>query len=287
MLAHFLLDQEVTIMEFIKAIILGIIQGLTEFLPVSSSGHLVIFQKFMNVKTDMFFDVMLHVGTLISVFIVYWDDILKMFIEFFSMITDAVRGKFTLKNPYRRFVLMVIIGCIPTGLMGIFLNDFFESLFNGFTFIGYTLLITGVILWLGQRLGNGRKNMSKISVIDALVVGIFQGIAITPGISRSGSTIVGGLLRGFDRELATKFSFIISIPTILGAALLEGKDVIKAGTFMVNPMLTLSGMIAAAISGIFAIKIMIKTLNNGKLHYFSYYCWSLGLFILIYSALGM
>lgn len=274
-------------MEFLKAVILGIVQGLTEFLPVSSSGHLVIFQNFINMKTDLFFDVMLHVGTLISVFIVYWEDISRMFIEFLAMIRDAIKGKFSLKNPYRRFTFMVIIACIPTGLMGVFLNDYFEQLFGGFTFVGFALIITGAVLVIGEKLGNGHKSMGNINIVDALVIGIFQGIAITPGISRSGSTIVGGLFRGFNRELATKFSFIVSIPTVLGAALLEGKDALEVGILSVNLVAMLSGIIASAVAGVFAIKVMIRILNRGKLHYFSYYCWAMGLFVIIYSVLKL
>lgn len=268
-------------MNLLQAIVLGIVQGFTEFLPVSSSGHLVLFQFFFGISTDtnVIFDVMVHIGTLISVVIVFYKDIAHLVKEFFLMLIDLFKGRgFSIKgNPYRNMLTMIIIGTIPTGVMGIVFNDIFERLFTSVRIVSLTLLITGILLFIIDKLDKGYKKAQDIKVNDALIVGLFQGFAITPGISRSGSTIFAGLLRGFDRDIATRFSFIMSIPAIAGAAFLEGKD------YLINPTagdglgLMFIGMLTAAISGTFAIKFLVKLLIKGKLHYFSYYCWALGI----------
>lgn len=267
---------------------MGLVQGLTEFLPVSSSGHLVALQQIFKIQeASMAFDVILHLGTLLAVFAFFWNDIVSMVREIFLWIGELIGVKKRKANPndkgYRVMVLMIIVASIPTAIIGLFFNDLFERLFSSIHIVGYTLLITGIILWLSNKLVLGRKEAKDIKIADAITIGLFQGLAITPGISRSGSTIFAGMLRGFNPELATKFSFLASIPAILGAALLEGIKVLKAGQGFINIGPAIIGFVVAAISGYFAIKLLVDLINKRKLYYFSYYCWGAGLFIIIYS----
>lgn len=274
-------------MNLLQAIIMGIVQGLTEFLPISSSGHLVLLENLIGVKaeTGIFFAVMLHVGTLFSVVIVFYKDIFHIIREFFLMTGEMLKGRglAVKRNPYRNMAVMIIIATIPTGVIGIVFNDMFEGLFSSVRAVSVTLLVTGIILYISDKLNKGRKKPEDIRVKDAVVVGLFQGAAITPGISRSGSTIFGGLLMGFNRELATKFSFILSIPAIGGAALLEGMEFIEKPAVHQSLFITVAGMLSAAVAGTFAIRFLVVLLNRGKLHYFSYYCWCIGILALIAS----
>lgn len=275
-------------MSIFYAILLGLVQGLTEFLPVSSSGHLVAFQQIFNIQeASMAFDVVLHLGTLVAVFAYYWHDILSMIIEFFIWIGELVgirKAKPDRRNDgYRVMMFMIIIATIPTAIIGFAFNDLFEKMFSSIRMIGFTLLITGILLWISNKMVKGRKQAKDISAADAVSIGLLQGLAITPGISRSGTTIFAGMLRGFDTELATKFSFLLSIPAILGAALLEGRKVIKLGQGLTDVFPTLVGFTVAAVSGYFAIRFLVNLINRKKLHYFSYYCWGAGLFIILYS----
>ncbi len=273
-------------MTILKAIILGIIQGLTEFLPVSSSGHLAVAQQLLKVPEDriLFFTIMLHLGTLFSIFFVYSKDIAIIIVEFFRLIREAVTGKgFKINNEHRKLGIFIIIATIPTGLIGILFGDIFESFFSSTLIIGIALLITGTLLWTAEKFGSGKRDIQDMQWTDAAVVGIFQGLAITPGISRSGSTIVGSLFRGFNKELATKFSFLISIPSILGAAVLEFKDVFKFGMGDISTGIIIIGVLTAFISGLFAIKTLINLIKKEKLYYFSFYTWAVGLIIIIMS----
>ena len=266
---------------------MGLVQGLTEFLPVSSSGHLVLANNLLGIQTGtgILFEVMLHLGTLVSVFIVFYRDIYNMVAEFFIMSRDFVRGKGPrLKSsPYRVMLVMVLVATIPTGIIGFLFNDFLERAFGSTRIVSVMLLVTGTLLYIANGLEDGVKGPARIRISDALIVGIFQGLAITPGISRSGSTIFAGLLRGFTRELATRFSFIMSIPAILGAAVLEFSD--YSGAALPSGQLTvmLAGTAMAAVAGTIAIRFLIGLLSRGKLHYFSYYCWLVGLTGLIAS----
>lgn len=273
-------------MTVFKAIILGIVQGLTEFLPVSSSGHLALAQQLLGVPEDriLFFTIMLHLGTLFSIFFVYYDDIITIIIEFFRLIGEFIRGKgFKVNNEYRKLGLFIIIATIPTGLMGLVLGDLFESFYSSTIIIGFALLLTGSLLWLAEKSNSGKRNIKHMTWLDASIVGIFQGLAITPGLSRSGSTIVGSLFRGFNKELATKFSFLISIPAILGASLLEFKDVFEVGIGDFSIGLVIVGVLAAFISGLFAIRTLINFIKKEKLYYFSFYTWLAGLAVIIVS----
>ncbi len=251
------------IIDAFQAILLGLVQGLTEFLPVSSSGHLVITQSLLGIEGDvLIFDVFVHLGTLVAVFVAFWGDIVAL-----------------LKKPFCRFTLLIIIGCIPAALMGFFLDDFFSGLFNSLTAVAIALIITGILLFISDRF-NGQKTINEMKITDALIVGVFQGCAIAPGLSRSGSTIFGSLICGLKRSEAAKFSFIISIPVILGAAAKEIFDVTQ-GTGGVIEWTYFLGAAVAAVSGYVAIRIFLKLLEKKSMRYFSIYVWIVAAALLI------
>lgn len=270
-------------MTIFQSIILGIFQGITEFLPISSSGHLVLLQHFFGIKEgNLFFTEMLHFGTLISIFVVYFKDIIRIIVEFFKMLGNGFKNKrLKITNSYQRLGVLIIVGSIPTALMGILLEKQFEKLYSSISTIGFAFLITGILLWIADKNPSENKKARDMTISDALVIGTFQGIAIAPGISRSGSTIVGGLFRGLNRKLATEFSFLMALPATLGAAILGIKDVIESGTEITFSMPLLIGIIISAIVGIFSINILVGLLQKKKLHYFSYYLWVLGIILII------
>ncbi|ADG82262.1 undecaprenyl-diphosphate phosphatase [Thermincola potens] len=258
-------------MTVLQAAILGLIQGLTEFLPISSSGHLVLFQRFFGLsKGVLTFDVFVHLGTLVAVFAVFWQDILAL-----------------LKKPWQRLTALIITGTIPTGIMGLGLKDFFEKIFASGSTLGVEFIATGVILWWAESIRQRNKGVDQITYADAAFVGFMQGVAILPAISRSGLTIAGALFRGIDRDTAARFSFLISIPAILGAALVDGKDVIEAGTVGVGTIPLIVGTVVSAVAGYFAIRIMLRILRQGTLKVFSYYVWALGILVIILQLTGI
>lgn len=271
-----------------QAIILGLIQGLAEFLPISSSGHLALAQHFFGINSDsvLIFAVLLHVGTLISVFIVYWKDILGLIYEFFGTFADLVKTKrFDVnKNATRRMCWLIITATVPTAVIGFLFDEKFEKLYSNVLAIGICLVITGCILFAAEKWGKNLYGIKNTKFKHAITVGILQGCAIAPGISRSGSTIVGGLACGLKREWAVRFAFLVSIPPILGSVILELPDALAAGT--VDSSLTvpiLAGVIVSAVSGLIAIKGMIRLVSGKKLSYFSYYTWILGISVIVYS----
>ena len=274
-------------MDYLTAVILGLVQGLTEFLPVSSSGHLALLQKFFGVSADnvLFFTVMLHVGTLVSVFIMYHKDIWELIVELFLTFKDIFTGKGLRldERPTRKLGVLIIVATIPTAIIGFAFNDFFEGLYANILFIGIGFLITGTEMFIAERIGSNSRDLDQMNMRNAAFIGVLQGIAIYPGISRSGSTMVGGLLTGLKRDFAVRFAFLISIPSIMGSALLEGKDAIEEGVDpgIMGPVLV--GMVVAAVSGVIAIKAMIKVVSDRKLKYLSYYVWALGAAVIIYS----
>ncbi|ABR50413.1 putative undecaprenol kinase [Alkaliphilus metalliredigens QYMF] len=271
-----------------KAILLGIVQGLTEFLPVSSSGHLAVTQHLLGVPEDriLFLTILLHVGTLFSVFFVYADDIFMICKEFILMIVDLLTGKgIRVNNQYRKLGLLIIVATIPTGIIGLFFKDLFTSFYNSTLIIGISLLVTGTLLWTAEKVNTGKRDIKDMNWFDAVIVGLFQGLAITPGISRSGSTIVGSLFRGFNKELATKFSFLISIPAILGATVFEVKDVLEVGLGDFTLTMLIAGVLASFLSGVFAIRTLINFIKKEKLYYFSYYTWTVGSIVILFSLL--
>ncbi len=270
-------------MTILTAIILGIVQGLTEFLPISSSGHLVIFQHFLGVKEPgIYFEVAVHLGTLVSIGIVFWKDIIGMLHAFFGLFS---RRKFRTTEEQRSIQLIkyIILGSIPTAIIGFLLEPIFEGFFESVYLVGWTLLITGIILWIADHAAHGRKEIFGMKGIDAILIGIAQGAAITPGISRSGSTIAAGLLLGLNRETATRYSFLLSIPAVVGASIFKLKDLFEMGAVDIPFMPLIVATVTSIVFGVMAILLVMKALKQGKLKYFSYYCWLLGTFIILYQ----
>ncbi|MCI8609178.1 MAG: undecaprenyl-diphosphate phosphatase [Firmicutes bacterium] len=278
-------------MTYFEAAILGLVQGLAEFLPISSSGHLALLEQVFGIKEDqvLLFAVLLHVGTLVSVFIVYWKDIWELILELFLTIKDLCTGKgLRLKErPVRKLGVLIIIATIPTGLIGIIGGDFFDSLYTSVMPIGIGLIITGFLLFLAERFGDSRRGLEQMNFRNAFFIGLVQGVAICPGISRSGSTLFGSLICNLDRKFAVKFVFLISIPSILGSAVLEVPAALENGFDMAQLGPVLVGMVVAAVSGLIAIKTMIKVVSDKKLSYFSYYVWALGAIVVIYGIFTM
>lgn len=281
-------------MSILQAIIMGIIQGLTEFLPVSSSGHLAIMKNLLGVKTDtgLLFDVLLHVATLIAVCAVMFREIIKLAADFIFIIRDLfinigrafknifVQEKAPYKviasTSYRKFVIMLLISTIPTGILGYLMKDMIESVGGALLAPGICLLVTGVILLISDFLEDGMKKPKDANYGDAFVVGVAQGVATLPGLSRSGATITACLLCGFDRRFAVKYSFIMSIPAIIGALILELKDL--GGTQVESSEIVVYciGMIAAAVVGYIAIRLMLTIVQNRYFRYFAFYCLGIG-----------
>lgn len=269
---------------YLSAVLMGILQGVAEFLPISSSGHLALFQHFFGVEnyeeTQMFFTVLLHLGTLISVFVYYWHDILDMIREFFLLLGSLFsrKGTHEIRNtpPARRMVLLIIVATLP--LFGILpVKDYIESAMNNVTFVSAALIATGFILFFSDRMARGRKTARTATMTDALLVGCAQAFGTLPGISRSGSTISAGLLRGYDRNFAVRFSFLMSLPAVLGANILTLKDVIEEGGIDTTLLpVYLVGMVVAAVVGYFAIRLVNLLADKGKFGAFAWYCWAAG-----------
>ena len=252
-------------MELLKSIFLGIIQGLTEFLPVSSSGHLVLFENILNLKFEgVAFETVLHAGTLLSLAVYFFKDIRKLAFNGFS-------GRNTEE---RRMLLYIILGTIPTGLIGLPLEKFFDS-FKSVPFVAVMLMITGLIVYAGSR--PQKAEGRKIKLLDSIIIGICQGIAVIPGISRSGITISSGILRGIDRNEAARFSFLLSMPAVFGAFVLQLKHISKLDASLA---VLAGGFLASFISGLIALKFLFGIIGRGKFRVFSYYCLAAGIFIL-------
>ena len=257
----------------------------TAGVPRSSSGHLALFQAFFGMEnmeeTQMFFTVLLHFGTLISVFIVYWRDIVEMIREFFLGIAALVsRREGGTPPPARRMVLMIIIATLPLFAV-LLIKDKVDALFGNTIFVSCALIATGFLLFFSDRISQGRKTAKNATVVDALIVGCAQAVATVPGLSRSGTTISVGMLRGFDRKFAVRFSFLMSLPAILGANILEFKDAVELGIDAGMMPVYLVGVAVAAVVGYFAIRLVNMLADKGKFGKFSYYCWAVGLGSLI------
>ena len=268
-------------MSLLNALILGLIQGVAEFLPISSSGHLSIAQNLLGLKVegtkDVFFDVLLHLGTLAAVFVAYWKDIREMILEFFRTIGDFRRGGMPRSiPPARRLILLIIVGTLPLFLV-LPVQELVEGLYDNTYFVGGALLVTGALLFVCDRVRRGRKNEKTATVLDAALVGVGQAIATCPGISRSGTTICVGCFRGLERRFAVRFAFLLSIPAVLGANLLQIKDVAEAGGIDVKLLpVYIAGVAAAAVSGYLSICLVRMVANKGKFGAFAYYCWAAG-----------
>jgi len=271
-----------------EAILLGIIQGLTEFLPVSSSGHLVLFQQIFGLKeAELFFDVCVHLGTLVAVILVFHREIGNIIAALLRLVSLAgQKDKFRQRvdsDPDAKMALLIIIGSIPTAILGLMFHNIADRLFSAPFFTGLMLVVTGSLLWLTRRARlNGEKTgLTGFSRTKAFFIGIVQGLAIIPGISRSGSTISIGLLLGINRETAARYSFLLSIPAIVGAGLLSLKD----GLSQVDPVIRLSllGAGSAALVGYGALKVLLRMVKTGHLYVFAPYCWLVGILAIVLS----
>lgn len=263
-------------MSILNAIILGIVQGLTEFLPVSSSGHLVLLQKIFGItEPALFFDTMLHTGTLLAVFIVLWKDIWGI-----------------LKKIIQPVTLYLILATIPAVIAALVFDDTIEHIFESGNYLGLCFLLTSALLVSSEILSrhaavnNSQKKAGDMNWLDALIIGVMQAVAIAPGISRSGATISGALFRKLNRDFAARFSFLLSIPAILGAVVLQTKTLVTAetaaaGAENISAAAIIAGTISAAIVGFFAVKLMLKIIKERSLFGFAVYTGVLGILILI------
>ena len=275
-------------------IFLGIIQGLTEFLPISSSGHLVIFQHLVGLKDpELLLDISLHIGTLLAICIFFWSDIRAMVTECRAYLVNLLRqtkpAGLPLKGmnvqrdetqqfPYATLAFWVLLGVIPTALTGIAFRQLFQQMFGSTLVVGIMLMVTGTILGVSRLIPDQAMKRRSIGLATALAVGLAQGAAITPGISRSGITIVCGLVCGLDRELAGRFSFLISIPAIIGALAMQF-DMTEIGELGYAALMT--GIVISFLTGLIALKITMNYVKRGKLHYFLPYCFLAGMVALI------
>ena len=254
-------------MTLLEAIILGIVQGLTEFLPVSSSGHLALGHIFFGLEEEgLLFSIVIHVGTLIPVLIVFWRDIWAL-----------------VKRPFQKMTFMLLIATGPAAVVGIFLEDRVEQAFMSLQALAIGFLITGTVLIFTDRFLKNSKKAGEIAYLDAVIVGLAQAVAIFPGISRSGSTIAASLSRGIVREDAAKFAFLMSIPVILGATLLQIIHVARGSIILedINFVNLGAGFVAAALSGYLAVNFMLAAVKKAKLRYFAYYVLTLAAVITV------
>ncbi|MFR3291422.1 MAG: undecaprenyl-diphosphate phosphatase [Lachnospiraceae bacterium] len=272
-----------------SAIILGIVQGVAEFLPISSSGHLAVLQNLFDLSAGedhLFFDVLLHLGTLISICVCYWGDIVAMVREVFIVLRGGRRADGTPVQGHlgaARLLLMIVVGTLPLFLV-LPINDKVEELYYITPFIGAALLLTGCVLFVSDKMTPGTRTERNMRFRDALTIGLCQCVATIPGLSRSGATITAGIATGLDRTFAMKYSFLLSLPAVLGANLLSfikaiGEESIEASLIPAY----LLGMLAAMLSGIAAISLMKLIAKKSKFGWFAYYCWGAGVLTIILS----
>jgi|LGVF01.1.fsa_nt_gb undecaprenyl-diphosphatase len=283
-----ILKTESQIMESLQSVMLGIIQGLTEFLPVSSSGHLVLLQNLFGIREpELLFDISLHIGTLIAIFIVFYREI-RSILQTLLRLPALIKSSGSLKSLFAdneeiRIAALIVIGSIPTAILGILFHKITDQIFGSVWIVGVMLLVTGTLLWFTRRITIEGRPLIKVSIRDVLIIGVMQGLAIMPGISRSGSTISIALFLGINREIAGRYSFLLSIPAILGAMILSLNSAIIQTDIPVK--IILLGTVTAAIVGYIGLKILLRMVKQGHLYYFAPYCWLLGATTLIWSLL--
>ena len=274
-------------MSLISSILLGLIQGVAEFLPISSSGHLAIAEHLLDASTDIpeFFDVLLHLGTLAAVFVAYWADIREMIQEFFAGVSDLIHHKTPVPvPPARRLILLIVVATLPL-LLILPVKDAVEAMSDNMYFVALALLLTGCLLFVSDRIQQGKKTARSAALVDALIVGVAQAVATCPGISRSGTTITAGCFVGFERKFAVRFSFLMSIPAILGANILSLVDAAQEGIIWGDVPVYLVGVAVAAVTGYACIRLLKMIAAKGKFGWFAYYCWGVGLLTLILTAI--
>ena len=276
-------------MDIIQAIILGIVQGLAEFLPIASAGQVVLMTHILGVtftteSGSLAFNVLLHIGTLTAVVGFFWREVVQIIKSFISSILDLFNGQFTnnLKDDtYKRLAWLLIIGTIPVGLAGALFTKRFEFFYNSVPAVSIFLIINGIILWSAEYVKRGDKKVKGITFKNALVIGIFESLALFPGISRSGSSISAGLFSGVDRVCAARFAFLLAIPAIAGAILVEFKNI--GALTETNTASIVAAYIAVVIFGFLSIGLLLRIINGTSLRIFSIYCWIVGGLALILS----
>ena len=266
-------------MEPLQAIILGIVQGLTEFLPVSSSGHLVIFQHLFGLKEpQLFFDISVHLGTMLAVIIVFWKEIRELMralghLLAIIFVKDAHFADLFGNSDFK-MLLLVFFGFFPTALLGVVFHEVGDQLFSSVLIVGFMLIITGGLLWLTRRVKQTGVGLERFSIRIALMIGLVQGLAIMPGISRSGSTIAVGLFLGLNRDLSARYSFLLAIPAIFGAGILSLHGLLARPVVVYQPAII--GAAVSFIVGYFALLALLRIVHKGRLYLFAPYCWMAG-----------
>lgn len=276
-------------LSLLSSILLGLIQGVAEFLPISSSGHLAIAEHLLAsgaVDVPEFYDVLLHLGTLIAVFVAYWQDIRDMIRELIDGVRDLAHGSTPSPvPPARRMILLIIVGTLP--LFAVLpVKNLVEGLGDNLYFVAAALVVTGFLLFASDRVRKGRKTERNASLVDVLLVGVAQAIATCPGISRSGTTITAGCFVGFERKFAVRFSFLLSIPAILGANILSLKDALEGQIIWADVPVYLVGVAVAAGVGYLCIRLLRMIADKGRFGWFAYYCWAAGALTLVLALLG-
>lgn len=269
-------------MDLLQALILGVVQGLTEFLPVSSSGHLIIIPKIFHwtgAVDSLSFDVSLHLGTAAALIIFFFKDLLRLIVHCFEKLLKDRKN--IMKDPDSKLFILLIVGSVPAGLVGILFQNFIEENVRSTLIIGVTLIIFGYLLWYFDKVAKSKENLKQVSLKDSIIIGIAQAVALIPGASRSGVTITAARFRNIDREAAVRFSFLLSTPAVLGAGLVTSKKLLQEG--FGNYSVFIVGFLAAAVSGIFAIKLLLYLVKKDNFNIFVYYRYALGAFLILYS----
>ena len=267
-------------MDLIQASWLGVVQGLTEFLPVSSSGHLVIFQHLFGLtEPALAFDISVHIGTLAAVIFYFRKDIWRIVAALVRLPEHLASGEgfgtLVSSDPALRTALLIVVGSVPTAALGLAFKEVAERLFSSVPLVGAALLVTAVLLWTTRQPKKEGADILQVSLATALVIGLVQGLAIVPGISRSGSTIAVGILMGLDRETAARFSFLLSIPAVAGAGLLGAGDL--AGPEAIPLTVVAAGTLISALVGYGALRFLVYIVGRGNLHRFAPYCAAAGI----------
>jgi undecaprenyl-diphosphatase len=269
-------------MELLESILLGILQGVTEFLPVSSSGHLVLAQELLNRNLDqsITFEIVVHFGSFFSILIYFWARIIELLKNFIIFLSRPAQYAAEWSNNYdARISVYILVSMIPAGIVGFTLRSNLESAFASPVLVSAMLLVTGCILYLNKFVS---PKDGKVTPRNAIIMGFAQACAMIPGISRSGTTITTGVLLGMKREDVADFSFLMLLPVIAGAMLLEAKELMEFGAGDVVAITLVAAFLASLISGYYSLKFLIKLFKQQGLHFFAYYCWSVGLFGIIY-----
>jgi undecaprenyl-diphosphatase len=269
------------LLEFLVAVLLGVVQGLTEFLPVSSSGHLLLGQYFLGLSQDRFglpFDVALHLGTLVAVIAFFWRDLLGMAGAF---VRSLLPGRRNLADPQQRLAYLILASTIPAALIGFFLESFFENTVRSPWVVAFNLVVVGVLFILAEGVGSKTRSADKLRFVEAVGIGLAQAAALVPGVSRSGATITLGLFLGLRREEAARFSFLMSVPIIAGAGFLQLTDAVSQGMSRSEALIFGAGFVSSAVVWYLAIRFFLRYVIHHSLRAFAYYRFALAAVVVV------